>query len=71
MFGKEPESTRPLQRVEVDNTPLDILVIDEATRYRAATPYEGVASAIAEAQSMGLFTSASVLLIFSGSRKGF
>ncbi|WP_147311570.1 Mu transposase C-terminal domain-containing protein [Cupriavidus taiwanensis] len=39
MFGKGPECTRPLQRVEVDNTPLDILVIDEATRLVLGRPW--------------------------------
>ncbi|MGT2457628.1 transposase [Cupriavidus basilensis] len=39
MFGKGPECTRPLQRVEVDNTPLDVLVIDEATRLVLGRPW--------------------------------
>lgn len=39
MFGKGPECTRPLQRVEVDNTPLDLLVIDEATRLVLGRPW--------------------------------
>lgn len=39
MFGKAPECSRPLQRVEVDNTPLDVLVIDEATRLVLGRPW--------------------------------
>jgi len=39
MFGKGPECTRPLQRVEVDNTPLDVLVIDEATSLVLGRPW--------------------------------
>ncbi|MGO4328764.1 transposase [Cupriavidus sp. M-11] len=39
MFGRAPECVRPLQRVEVDNTPLDILVIDEATRMLLGRPW--------------------------------
>ncbi|QOT78360.1 transposase [Cupriavidus basilensis] len=39
MFGKGPECTRLLQRVEVDNTPLDLLVIDEATRLVLGRPW--------------------------------
>lgn len=39
MYGKGPNCTRPLQRVEVDNTPLDYLVIDEATRLVLGRPW--------------------------------
>ncbi|EKZ97877.1 integrase catalytic subunit [Cupriavidus sp. HMR-1] len=39
MFGKGPECTRPLQRVEVDNTPLDVLVVDEATSLILGRPW--------------------------------
>ncbi|MEM5431835.1 transposase family protein [Cupriavidus oxalaticus] len=39
MFGSGPECARPLQRVEVDNTPLDVLVIDEATRLVLGRPW--------------------------------
>lgn len=39
MFGKGPETSRPLQRVEVDNTPLDVLVIDESTSLVLGRPW--------------------------------
>lgn len=39
MYGKGPECKRPLQRVEVDNTPLDVLVIDEATSLVLGRPW--------------------------------
>ncbi|GAB2893456.1 Mu transposase C-terminal domain-containing protein [Uliginosibacterium flavum] len=39
LFGQGPRCERPLQRVEVDNTPLDILVIDDITRLVLGRPW--------------------------------
>lgn len=38
-FGKGPQTERPLQRVEVDHTPLDILAIDERTQMILGRPW--------------------------------
>ncbi|OAJ60560.1 hypothetical protein A6V36_01840 [Paraburkholderia ginsengiterrae] len=39
VYGKGPSCTRPLERVEVDHTPLDILVIDSTTRLQLGRPW--------------------------------
>lgn len=38
-FGSGPQTERPLQRVEVDHTPLDIQVIDERTQLVLGRPW--------------------------------
>ncbi len=39
IYGKGPACTRPLERVEVDHTPLDILVIDSSTGLLLGRPW--------------------------------
>lgn len=39
MFSRGPQCARVLQRVEVDNSPLDIVVIDEVTRLVLGRPW--------------------------------
>lgn len=39
IYGKGPVCTRPLERVEVDHTPLDILVIDSSTGLLLGRPW--------------------------------
>ncbi len=38
-FGSGPKTERPLQRVEVDHTPLDVLVVDERTQLILGRPW--------------------------------
>lgn len=39
IYGKGPFCTRPLERVEVDHTPLDILVVDSSTGLQLGRPW--------------------------------
>lgn len=43
VFGKGPQVGRPLQRVEIDHTPCDILVVDERTKLVLGRPWVTVA----------------------------
>ncbi len=44
VFGKGPQVDRPLQRVEIDHTPCDILVVDERTKLVLGRPWITVAA---------------------------
>ncbi|MFM0498923.1 DDE-type integrase/transposase/recombinase [Paraburkholderia caffeinilytica] len=39
IYGKGPACTRPLERVEVDHTPVDILVVDSSTGLQLGRPW--------------------------------